>query len=426
MLLIFALYANLRWANQSPAFEKAKQTADTPAYMRIAGEAVTSKMFWVNTRPPVFPLILKLYDADKVKVAEFQTAFSIFAWGMLALAIGFSIKNIFVLRPVAFSLILVLSLERHIAGWDVVLLTESISISLMALFLASWFWLQKKWSWWIVTILSIIAFFWAFARDTNGWMLLMVAGLILMGVVFFGGHKRNILLVAIFSLIFTLSNLSADGGNRWVFPFQNVLAQRILPDSNALTFFEKCGMPVTPELLNLAGGYANSGNRAFYNDPALEPYRTWLQERGKLCLMQWLLSRPFSSLREPWNDIEVLLAFEDVSIFHPQRYMPILPWYVEKLIYPQYGSILLWGLMSMSVIIIMWKRVWNVNPAWVIVIGLCILIYPHIFIIWHGDVPGTHRHALTVSLQYVLCFWLFILFGVERFFSLVLQRAQKQ
>ena len=51
MLLVFALYANLRWDNESPAFEKAKETADTPAYLRISGETILSKEFWVNTRP---------------------------------------------------------------------------------------------------------------------------------------------------------------------------------------------------------------------------------------------------------------------------------------------------------------------------------------------------------------------------------------
>ena len=41
------------------------------------------------------------------------------------------------MRPIGFGLILALSLERHIAGWDVVMLTESLSISLLVLFLGS-------------------------------------------------------------------------------------------------------------------------------------------------------------------------------------------------------------------------------------------------------------------------------------------------
>ena len=417
LLLLFALYANLRWANEAPAFEKTKRTADTPAYVRISGEDFFSKDFWADNRPPIFPLVLKIYAADTTKVAAFQAAFSIFAWGMLALAVAYSLKNIF--RPFAFGLILTLSLDRHIAGWDMVMLTESLSISLMAIFLAAWLWLLRDWSWGKVFLLSLVAFLWAFTRDTNGWILLMISGLIVLGMLFFGARKRNLSIVIIFVLLFVLSNLSAEVGNRWVFTYQNVLAQRILPDQDALAFFTDCGMPVTPELLSLAWGYASSNDRAFYTDPTLQPYRHWLHDSGKSCYMRWLLSRPLTSLREPWSDFEWLLAFEDVTFFYPQRYEPLLPWYAERVLYLQDRVLWLWGLTTVAMLAAVWRKAWMVNPAWTVLIGLCLLIYPHLFIIWHGDVSGTHRHALTVSLQFVLSFWLLGLLLAERilFFS---------
>jgi len=411
-VLLFALYANLRWMNESPAFEKPKRTADTPAYLRISGEAFLSKDFWANTRPPVFPFVLKASNTNIVKITTFQTAFSIFSWGILAFAVAYSMKNF--LRPVAFSLFLALSLDRHISGWDVVLLTESLSLSFMALFLASWLWLLKSWSWGKVFLLSFVAFMWAFTRDTNGWLLLMISGLILLSVLFFSVRKRNLAIAVVFTVIFVLNNLSADTGGRWVFPFQNVLAQRILIDSDALAFFENCGMPITAELLDLAGGYANSADRAFYQEPALEPYRTWLQASGKSCYIRWLISEPVSNLAAPWVDLERLLVFEEVSRFHPQRYEPILPWYVERILYPQDAGLWLWALTTIAAIVALWKKAWMLNPAWVVFIGLCLLIYPHLFIVWHGDVPGTHRHALTVSLQFVLSFWLLGILILEK------------
>ena len=411
-LLLFAFYANLRWKNETPVFEKAKQTSDTPAYLRVSGEAILSKDFWANTRPPVFPFVLKYYDANTIKVAAFQAAFSIFAWGMLALSMAYSFKGI--LRIIGFGLILALSLESHIAGWDVVMLTESISISLLALYLAAWHWLLKGWSWGKVAALSLVSFFWAFTRDTNGWLLLMVAGLILLGMLFFRVRKHYLVVALIFTLLFALSNLSADVGQRWIFPYQNVLAQRILPDQEAVSFFADCGMPVSPELLDMGGGYANSGDRTFYTDPALQPYRNWLHDSGKFCYMRWLLSRPLTSLREPWADLEWLLAFPDVTFFYPQRYESLLPWYVERILYPQDGVVWLWALITFAALVAIWKRAWKVNIAWVVFIGLCLSIYPHLFIVWHGDVPGTHRHALTVSIQFVLSFWLLGFLLLER------------
>jgi hypothetical protein len=345
-----------------------------------------------------------LYNADKIKVAAFQSAFSIFAWGILALSLSFSLKGF--LKPGAFVLVLALSLESHIAGWDVVMLTESLSVSLMVLFLAAWLWLLRDWSWGKMTLLSLVAIAWAFTRDTNGWILLMIAGLILLAVLFFKAQKRYLSVALVFITIFAFSNLSAEVGQRWVFPFQNVLAQRILTDQEALLFFEDCGMPVTPELLRLAGGFANAEDRAFYKDPALESYRAWMHTNGKACYVRWLISRPLNSLREPWADFEWLLAFEDVTFFYPQRYDPVLPWYAERVLYPQDALLWLWVGTTIAAFVAIWKKAWNSNPAWVVFIALCLLIYPHVFLVWHGDVPGTHRHALTVSLQFVLAFWL--------------------
>jgi len=415
MLLLFAFYANLRWSNESPVFEKAKETADTPAYVRVSKEAFLSKEFWANSRPPMFPLLLKINAGNKVKVAAFQTAFSIFAWGMLALSLAYSLKLI--LRPFAFGLILALSLERHIAGWDVVMLTESLSVSLMVFFLAAWLWLLRGWSLVKVVLVSLIAFAWAFTRDTNGWILLMIASLILLGVLFWGARKRYLSIALTFAVIFTFSNLSAETGQRWVFPFQNVLAQRILPDEGAVEFFADCGMPVTPELSDLAGGFANSNERAFYTSTALESYRNWMYEHGKSCYMRWLVSRPLQSLREPWSDLAWLLAFEEVDFFYPQRYEPILPWYVERILYPQDALLWLWGGLTLAALIAIGKKAWKTNKAWLVFIGLCLLIYPHLFIVWHGDVPGTHRHALTISLQFVLGFWLFWFLVTESIFK---------
>lgn len=415
MLLIFSLYANLRWANEYPVFEKAKETGDTPSYIRISEKDVYSIDFWASRRTPIFPLLLSFYHADKVKVAAFQTEFSIIAWGLLALVLAFSFKGF--LRPTAFVFVLIFSLERHVAGWDVVMLAESLSISLMALFLAAWLWLLMKWSWTKVAVLSVTAFFWALTRDTNGWVLLMTTGLVLVSVLFNMARRRYLAVTAIFLLLFGASNLSADRGGRWVYPFQNVLTGRILTDAQAIAFFEKCGMPVTPALLSTAGGNAESADRALYVDPTLASYRQWLHADGKSCYMRWLISQPIQTLQKPWKDLAWMLDFEDVSIFFPQRYEPLLPWYLEYILYLQIGHLLLFALITIAALAAIWKKAWKANKVWALFIGMSLMIFPHSFIVWHGDVVGTHRHGLTVSLQFVMSFWLFVLLLLETILS---------
>jgi len=83
-------------------------------------------------------------------------------------------------------------------------------------------------------------------------------------------------------------------------------------------------------------------------------------------------------------------------------------------------------LTTVAVLVAIWKKAWRVNLAWLLLIGLCLLIYPHLCIVWHGDVPGTHRHALTVSIQFVLAFWLLGFLVAERIWVFIQAKVQKQ
>ncbi|MFZ5822029.1 MAG: hypothetical protein ACOYYJ_19235 [Chloroflexota bacterium] len=410
---LFIAYAALRWLSEAPAFEKARQVSDTPAYLRVAGLPLTDPDFWLNARPFVFPLALKAFRGDLPAVARFQTVFSILCWGLLALAASSAMKYA-ALRPLTFGLLLALSLDRHIAGWDLVMLTESLALSLLALFVAGWLWLLKGWRWWKAIVLILISFLWAFCRDTNAWLLLMLSGLILLAVFFFKANRRYLALALVFALFFALGNFAAEKGDRWVFPFQNVLAERILTDAGALAFFSDCGMPVTPELMQLVDSHAGSAERAFYEDPGLEPYRAWLHADGKSCYVRWLLSVPGQSLRQPLADFEPLVRFERVDRFFPQPYQPVLPWYLERLLHPRDALPWLWALTGLASLAAIVLRAWKANPTWSVFIALNLLVYPHLFIVWHGDASGSDRHALSLAVQFVLSCWLLLFLLLER------------
>ncbi len=422
---LFIAYAALRWSNEAPAFERARAVSDTPAYMRIARLPLSDPDFWLNARPFLFPLTLKAFGGSHPAVASFQATFSILCWGVLALAVSSAMKHT-ALRFLTFGLLLTLSLERHIAGWDLVMLTESLSLSLLALFVAGWLWLLQGWRWWKVAALILVSCLWAFCRDTNAWLLLILAGLIFLTVLFLKANKRFLTLSLAFGLLFGVSNFTANTGQRWVFPFQNVLAERILPNPSALTFFSNCGMPITPELMQLVEGHAGSAERAFYTQPALESYRAWLYAHGKSCYLRWLLSVPWQSLRQPLTDFEALVRFERVDRFFPQRYQPALPWYLERLLYPRDALLWLWALSSLAALAAVFWRAWKTNPAWNVFLALCLLIYPHLFIVWHGDTSGSDRHALSLAVQFVLACWLLLFLLLEKGLNILLGRAGRQ
>jgi hypothetical protein len=398
MALLLLVYGMVRALNLSEAVQRVKSTADTTSYVRISNEPIFDSQFLAAARPFVFPLLLKLFGGEPEKAVWAQGLFSILSWGTLAWAVASSL-HFYLLKLAGFVLILLLSLYRYIMGWDSVLLTESLSLSLMALFIAGWLWLLQGWRWQKALFVLIIGFFWAFCRDTNAWVVLMIAVFLLVLVVL-RQINRNYLFVSMsFMILFLLSNLSADSGGRWIFPFQNVLGRRILPDAQAVAFFVSCGMPVSPELTQLAGEFASGQDRAFYNDPALEDYRVWLHQRGKSCYVQWLLSDPLESIRRPIAEFNTMINLENIQSFlFSRRFSPILPARLEALLYPPRQAWMIFMATCGIMLAAVFSRAWTCNKTWWVAILLILLVIPHFFIVWHGDVMGIYRHMVSVSI----------------------------
>jgi hypothetical protein len=409
LLVIFLAYAIARIATNLPALDKPRELADTTAYLRISREPIQSQKFWGDARPFVFPLLLKISRQDVSTAATLHLGLSILAWGFLALTISASFRTLY-LDLVSFGVILALSLVRHLSSWDYVMMTESLSITFFVMFLAVGIWLVQREAWrtYKMILLIITAFLLAFTRDTNAYLLFMLAGMLTCAIVLRWIKLRAIFLLSSFLLIFFINNYTSNIGGRWVFPLNNLIGKRVLTDSSALKYFQSCGMPVTPELLSLADTFANGQDRAFYEDPALESYRAWLYADGKSCYMKYLLSHPIQSVTDSLVQFESLIRFDNLNKFFARQYDPVIPYYLEPFIYPVNFILPLWILLTLISLIAIWKRAWEANSLWGIYILLVLPILPHLFITWHGDAMAPERHALSVGLQLTLSFWMMV------------------
>jgi len=425
MGMILAFYAAARISNLSQAIQKVKTTADTTAYVRISKEPFFDSRFLAAARPLVFPALIKLLGNDPAKVVWAQGLFSILSWSALAIAVAASL-HISILKFTGFVLILLLSLYRYVIGWDSVLLTESLSLSLMASLIAGWLWLLHGWRWGKALAVLLLATLWTFCRDTNAWVILMIALFLLTLLILRRIEKNYLVLASAFMIMFFLSNLSADLGGRWIFPFQNVLGRRILPDAQAITFFADCGMPVSSELTQLAGKYANAEDRAFYNDPALKAYRTWLHQSGKPCYIKWLLSHPLESLNRPILEFNTLMTLQNIQSFlFSTKFSPILPARLEAILYPRQQTWIAFLAACGLILITVVSGVWKYNKTWWVAIALILLVFPHYFIIWHGDVMGIYRHVVSASIQFYLGIWTLVLWSADRILSLKVIRESR-
>jgi hypothetical protein len=274
---------------------------------------------------------------------------------------------------------------------------------------------MNGWRWQKTIFILTIALLWTFCRDTNAWVVLMVALFLLVLLSLRLVDRRYLILFIAFLIMFFLSNLSADLGDRWIFPFQNILGRRILPNAQAVDYFTNCGMPVSSALMQLKGGFANSLDRAFYEDPALEDYRLWLHRTGKLCYVKWLLSDPVESIRGPLAEFNSLISMQNIQPFlFSGRFSPVLPGRFEAIFFPRLQLLMILAVVCGIALIGLLTKAWMQNKVWWVVIVLNILVFPHYFIVWHGDIMGIYRHVLTVSIQFYLGMWILMLLVLDK------------
>ncbi|MCC7116974.1 MAG: nitroreductase family deazaflavin-dependent oxidoreductase [Anaerolineales bacterium] len=411
-ILVFISYAGLRAFTTLAALHAPRELADTIIYAAISLKPILNANFLHVLRPFVFPLLLQITQRDYDQAAALQLTVTILSWGALAFSVSASLRTVS-LRLFSFGILLAVSLVRHLAGWDFVMMTESLSLSSFLLFVACGIWLSRGWKFYKVVILSIVAFLFAFTRDTNAYLLLMAAGMLLLAVAFRWAKPQTLTVAGIFLAIFFLNNLSANVSGRWEFPFINVVGKRILPYTDMLQAFQACGMPINDELLSLAGLYANANERQFYEDPALEDFRRWVSADGKTCYMQWLVLNPAQSVSQVWQEFDGLIYFQDVAKYFSRKYVDLLPSRVERVLYPVYFIRWIFGVLTLGAALAIYKKRWRENSLWALFIFLALTIFPHLFITWHGDAMAVERHALSVGLQVALTFWLLIFLGLE-------------
>ncbi len=385
-----------------------REFPDTADYVHIASLPVWDPGFLGGGHPFTPPLFYKLASSEPTGATALQWTVSVLCWATLALFVARAVRSRW-LKPVAVGLVLAFSLSAEIIQWDRVMLSESISLSLLALLLACWLWLLEGWSWRKAVLLLLIASLWAFARDTNAYAGLMMAGLLVVLAPFRPAPRRYLIVAGAFLAIFVAADVSMTAGYRWVAPFLHVLTQRVLPHAARTADFARLGMPLTPSLMRLA---EQSPSEQDWEDPSLEDFRQWLHARGKRSYPRFLLLHPEIVAKEPLGHLGELVS-PRLEGYAPPGFLAPLGGWMTALTYPTHPvllSTLLAAALGVagSVAIRMRPR-----PVWVIPLALLLLAYPLAALVWHGDTAEIGRHALQVGVQLRLGLWLLLLFGAD-------------
>ncbi len=388
-----------------------RQFTDTTGYVQMSSLSVwDADFFWSGHCPLVVPLFYKLLRADPTAVTIFHLVLSVICWSVLAIVVVKVVRTRW-LRPVALVSVLGLSLSAEIIQWDRVMLSESISLSLMALFVACWLWLFKDWHWHRYALLVFVAFLWVFARDINAYTVLMLGASLLPFIILKWVLKRYLVVTAALVIIFILSNASMNAGKRWVDPFLNVLFHRILPYSDQLSYFVELGMPVSPALMGRISKSAHSNGGTLFRDPALKEFRAWLYARGKQSYMRYLISHHNIRINEPLTYLRSLFH-PRISHYAPENFSPPLGVWFTILSHRQIWLYRLWlsGLVlgTIGIVVLKQSRTCLILPILLLAISL-----PLAIIVWHGDAMELARHVFPVGVQLRLGLCILLLFLVD-------------
>ncbi len=346
-------------------------------------------------RLPVVPLLYALLRRDLVAIVVVQALVGALCWGYLAYQALLVTR-----RPacyVAFVGVLVLSCTDYVTHWYSAILSDSLSLSLLALLLGSLAsWLAHRGS---LLRVVVVALLWAGTRDTNGYVLLVcgVVGLVLVLL----SHRRPAELVAAGVAIAggVAVIASTDAGSLWQQPFFHVVTERVLVSPSMTAFFAAHGMPVTPALRHLAGPYDLASDNALHHSPALAGFRAWMGQAGGRTYLEyaalhpgWVLSGTFGAHQE--------LNYRQLDFYGGTPAHPVVPAAVRGLLLTYRQTILLTLTGLAAVVLVVRRRALGGLRRAVGWWGAVVLTgYLGLVLAWVGDSWEIGRHSVGPTVQ---------------------------
>lgn len=411
---------------------------DTVVFMHMAALKWTNPFFYHGLRPPVVPILHSLVNGadNHYNIILLQIIISCLSWLFLAFTVSYFLKD-HMAKTFAFFVIALIPLNAFMHYWNLVILSESLSFSFLAVFLAAYLWYYNLRSIPSVIFLAVVALIFAFTRDTDAYrVLLMTPPILLLIAQQIRDKSRKVLrhtvLFIIFILIFIGSNYSTSNIHcrdcatpymkaRWFMPTINNLYQRILPFEDRVKFFADHGLPVTPELMAMKYQWASSNNWQSAFDPKLAAQGEWNYRHGRQTYMKFLITHPgyvFSSAYE-YRDKLLYLDGAPNAWFHemvkPLEAKILSVFFLNndrdlKMLFVLFPV----SLLAAFIVYIRNRRDYEAHIMTVLLVcNIILMTIPLGILIFHGDLMDLARHSFTNIIQLNLGVVLFYLFTAD-------------
>jgi hypothetical protein len=282
------------------------------------------------------PLVYSIGLSDEQLVIV-QTVLSIGAW----VAAAVMIARIFERRVAstgALAGVLVIGLTAPITNWDAFLGSESIGLSLLVLLIALGANVLCRPSKRLVWSTFIVAFFWAFTRPSNAYVLLVVSAAVAL-VALRRPRRRELAVLACVLGVVTLAGIAVSNTNRSVqrWNLAEIIGRRVVTDASRLEWWRQEGMPrppasaVQPDVGDRKGPDAKifAQLRALNRD---RRFHVWLDHDAPATYLHFLITHPGYVLTTPIDDRAVLDGFLRPSVRTDVRH--VVPGLIEDAVWP--------------------------------------------------------------------------------------------
>jgi hypothetical protein len=411
-LLLFAmvLVLNLSIPANPPLCEDLDDPAD---YLHQAELPLFDKEFYAphrldsfHPRPFTVPLFYKLCNGDETVIIQVQKWLHTFSAFLLIYSLLLFIKRDWIKYALTGSIYLLMC-WWNILGWSLLLLSESISMSLLFCWLATFLiWFKHRSNVWLVVHLAV-AFFFSFTRDSWPYALVAFYGMI---CIWFFVSKDKLMLKGLVAfafsvLVFIVQGQTAKTGLRSQLPVLNTLAVRIAGNTEYLNWFAVHGMPCAEKLKSEFGGIDvrdTTGQQkifAFYEDSSYQPLFDWVNAKGQGTYMLFLLTHPAYTFlaEETPAQLQRIFAHDLFYTDVPRGYVQYLP-----AVFPLWkAEIVLVLLLVLAGIY--WKRR---DPILILTLCFAAFVILNAWLCYNADALEVERHLfITQILVELTGFW---------------------
>jgi len=343
-------------------------------------------------RPFTIPLFYKLAGSKPVVIVQMQKIIHSLSTLFLAYALLLIVNRLWIRYLILFSVYLLMS-WWNILGWASQLLSESLSMSLLFCWIASFLLIWKKKNPYLILFHILITILFSFSRDTWPYIIILFYFLISVFTVF---SRRSFLpkalLLLVFSVIlFFVQMNTASVGRRHQLPLINTIAIRILHDPGYTAWFEVRRMPdikilhpiyrhvditVDSERPKVWDIYWNGNYNAF---------RNWTVTEGKQVYLKFMFSHPsyFFLFHETKQQVQRIFAYNLDYTPHLRGYSRL-----TEPFFPLFGTISVSVFCILLIVLFIRKR----DPVLLFPVLLWLIFFANVFLSYNADAMEVERH----------------------------------